>query len=161
LIVLASHLLGHGHAAFNITRHRVVPIECRDDFDYWEGVNEWWWSDETIVLLEHDVECDDSHLDELHACEHTACFWLYRGHWQTTHVPDGILAATRNGLPVGDGDEWADWTAIGLLKLTPEARTGRLRREPWNALEFAVNDASTGPIHLHGQNGHEVTHHHF
>lgn len=158
MIVLASHLPGAGHAGFNITRHRVVPICCDDDYSYWQGVNEWWESDETLVILEHDLEVNDAHMDALGACAHPVCAWQYRGHWVTTGRSDGMFAHVRDGKPGQLSDEWADWSAIGLLKLTPEARTGALRREPWMALEDAVNDAITGPIHLHGP---AVPHHHW
>ena len=158
MIVLASHLPSQGHAAFQITRHRVVPVCCEDPFDYWQAFSEWWETDETICNVEHDIEANTDHVDALLGCPHPACAWIYAGHWRTTGQSDDVLAHLCDGRPGKLGDEWADWVALGLIKLAPEARTGPLRREPWMALENAVNDAIAGPVHMHGPAAH---HHHW
>jgi hypothetical protein len=158
VIVLASHLPGAGHAAFEVTKHRVVPARCQDGYDYWQALSEWWESDQTIINVEHDVECDDSHMEALLVCPHPVCSWMYEGHWRTTGQPGGVLAHICDNRPGRVSDRWATWSAIGLIKLTPQARTRQLRREPWMALENAVNDAITGPICLHGP---PCNHHHW
>lgn len=165
-LILASRLPGEGTLPFEI---EVVPIECVDEFAYWRGVADHWDSDRTLVNLEHDIEADDSHIRELLDCPHPLCSWAYRCHWISTHIEGGVIAAgsgTRTvDVPVSPeayylqgGEEWAQWSAIGLVKITPDARITALRREPWNMLELAVHDAVQGPWHMHWP---EVPHHHW
>ena len=157
-VVLASYLPSEGH--FESDRFEVVGIECWDEFDYWVGVAAWWDSDRTLVLVEHDIQVSDEHITELLACPHPLDSWAYRCHWISTGVAGGVIAAGTGergtdwhpapGFLTG-GEEWAAWSAIGLVKIAPEARIGRvLRRETWNRLELAVHDAVKRPWHMHG-----------
>jgi hypothetical protein len=165
VIVLASHLPGEGH--FRSERFEVVGVECRDDLDYWRGMAACWDHDETIVNLEHDLEITDGHVQALLDCPHPLCSWAYACHWATTHLSHDVYAAgtgardaARQPEPdyVRGGEEWAAWSAIGLIKLTPRARTAPLRQEPWSALELAVHDAVSRPWHMHWP---PITHHHW
>jgi hypothetical protein len=149
----------------------VRPVLCVDDFSYWAGLNEAWDSDVTICNVEHDIELADSHLDELLACPYGACTYIYRCHWISTGIPGGVIAAGRGERRLDQsadpkclrgGEHWASWSAIGLIKVTREARVAPLRREPWQRLELAVHDATERPWHAHwGPDGRGVTHHHY
>lgn len=163
--MLASHLRGEGH--FRSSAFRVVPACCEGPYDYWRALADLWDGLETIVNVEHDVEASDDHVAQLLACGHLLCSWAYQCHWISTGLPRDVIAA---GLGARDpqthpdpvhltgGEEWANWSAIGLVKIAPEARTGPLRREPWQQLELAVHDAVSGPWHMHWP---PVTHHHW
>lgn len=155
-LVFASHLPGEGH--FHSDRFEVTGWECAGDLGYWEGLAAVWESDRTIINLEHDIEVTDDHVETLVACPHPACAWAYECHWASTGIPGGVIAAgagardaERNPDPgyLQGGEEWAAWSAIGLVKLTREARTGPLRCEPWQRLELAVHDAIKRPWHMH------------
>lgn len=155
-MVLASHLPGEG--VFRSQRFEVVPILCQDDFDFWSGVAAYWETDATIVNLEHDIEATDDHLEALFDCPHPLCWWAYRCHWVTTHRADDTYPALVESRRVTPADEWADWAPLGLLKITPQARTAPLARTPWVQLERSVNAAVAPPYHLHWP---EVQHHHW
>lgn len=142
---------------------------CADDFDYWRLLASAWDSDATLVNVEHDVEATDEHIAALLDCPNPLCSWAYRCNWISTGLEGGVIAAGM-GARVADsftppnayylqgGEEWAAWSAIGLVKISPEARTGPLRREPWSRLELAVHDAVAGPWCVHWP---EVPHWHW
>ena len=161
-LVIASHLPGEGH--FHSARFEVRPVVCRDDWDYWAGLADVWQSDATLLNLEHDLEVGDVHLAALLDCPHPLCSWAYECHWHTTGLPTNVIAAgtgvhfDAKQRYLRGGEEWADWSAIGLVKITPEARVGPLRREPWQRLELAVHDAVKRPWHVHWP---EVNHWHW
>jgi len=156
-LVVVSHLPGEGH--FESDRFRVRPVECSGPFDYWRGLASAWDHPGALVNLEHDVAVTDEHIAALIDCPHSACSWVYRLHWRSSGVPGGRLSATVDDRPVLPGDEWATWSAIGLVKVTPAARIGPLRREPWQRVERAVADAVRGPWHLHTTP--TLAHHHW
>jgi hypothetical protein len=164
VVVLASHLEGEGH--FRSERYTVKPALCRGDFDYAIALEALWDSDLTIVNVEHDIEVSDAHLDELVACPHGSCAWAYQCHWITTGHAEGIIAAGTGEWAhhLQGGEEWADWSAIGLVKITPEARIEPLRCAKWQELEVRVHRAVARPWHVHGnaadKSGH-ATHHHW
>lgn len=155
-LVVCSHLPGEGH--FESDRFEVLAIECAGDFDYWQGLATVWGSDRILINVEHDMGVTDEHVAALAACRYGACGWAYRCNWISTGVPGGVIAAGRgvrsldqSGDPkyLQGGEHWAAWAAIGLVKITPEARVGPLRREPWGLLELAVHDATERPWHMH------------
>lgn len=134
------------------------PVCCSDPFDYWGGLASVWEWDATLVNVEHDIELTDAHVAALIACPHDLCSWAYRCHWQITHIAGGVIAAgagARDAAMQPDayylqgGEEWAVWSAIGLVKITAAARVEPLERAPWNQLELAVEAAVRGPWHMH------------
>lgn len=157
-LVIASHLPGEGH--FRSERFEVAPVPCADGFDYWRGLADHWSSDRTLINVEHDMEAGDEHVHALVDCPRPLCSWAYRCNWISTGLKGGVIAAG-NGARIADhrhppeayylqgGEEWAKWSAIGLVKITPEARVGPLRREPWQRLELAVHDAVKRPWCMH------------
>lgn len=164
-VLIASHLPGEGH--FHSSRFSIEPVRCEGPFDYWEGLAKYWDSDLTIVNLEHDLEVSDEHAQALIDCPHPACSWAYLVHWASTGLRSDVIAAGHgrrdphsNPDPefIREGEEWAAWSAIGLVKLTAEARIGSLRREPWQRLELSVHDAVKRPWHMHWP---AVPHHHW
>ena len=141
---------------------------CSEDVDYWRGLASVWGSQATVVNVEHDLEVSDAHIAALIDCPHPLCSWAYRCHWASTGLPYDVIAAGTGGRdehtqPVpgylAGGEEWAAWSAIGLVKIAPEARMGPLRREPWQRLELAVHDAVKRPWHMHWTP--ELHHHHW
>lgn len=164
-VVVCSHLPGEGH--FRSERFSVHPVECRDDLDYWRGLLQHWDGDVTIINIEHDMDAADEHVQALIDCPHPLCSWAYRCNWASTGILGGVIAA---GLGARDGDsnpdpgylqggeEWAAWSAIGLVKITAEARVGPLHPEIWQRLELSIHDAVRGPFHMHWP---LVPHHHW
>lgn len=168
VLIVASHLPGEGH--LRSERFWVAPVECRGDFDYWGALWRLWPQPHTIINVEHDMEVTDDHLQALLDCPHPLCSFAYTVHWITSGLQFDLIAAgsARTGLrsSLHGGEEWAEWAAIGLVKITAEARIGPLRREPWWRVELAVEDAVQGPWHLHGNgsfpgddSGHIIHHH--
>lgn len=165
MLVIASHLPGEGH--FRSKSFHVAAGECRDDFDYWRHLSVAFQGSHTVVNLEHDIEVTDDHVAALIGCPYPLCSWAYDVHWASTSLRDDVIAAG-NGARDADrhpdpgflqgGEEWAEWSAIGLVKITPDARVAPLRREPWQRLELAVHDAVTRPWHMHWP---PVPHHHW
>ena len=156
--VIASHLEGDGH--FTSERFTVGPVLCRDEDDYWRGLAKHWGSGLTLVNLEHDIDATDEHIAELLACPHPACTWAYECHWATTGQSDPQVAAGKGDFEthLTGGEEWADWSAIGLVKLRPEARIAGLARTKWQLLEHSVHASVRGPWHVHWP---LVAHHHW
>lgn len=163
-LIICSRLPGEGY--YHSLHFETRPVLCSDDFDYWRGLSDVWESDRTLINVEHDVDVRERHLSELIACPHGLCSWAYRMHWASNGVGDLIAAGTgdRDRVTNPDpgflqgGEEWAAWSAIGLVKIAPEARIGPLRREPWATLELAVHDAVNGRWHMHWP---EVPHWHY
>lgn len=164
-LLIASYLPGEGH--LDSERFEVRPVLCEDEFSYWRGLAAGWGSDRALVNVEHDIEWSDEHIAALLDCPEPLCSWAYRCHWASTGIDGGVIAAGTGARDIArhpdayylqGGEEWAAWSAIGLVKIAPEARVGPLRREPWNMLELAVEDAVRGPWHTHWP---EVPHHHW
>lgn len=135
---------------------------CEDEFDYWRGLEYVWDSPRTLINAEHDMALRDAHLQALIDCPHPLCSWCYLGHWASTGLDHDVWAAG-TGEPgtayLQGSEQWADWSAIGLVKLAPEARVSPLRRERWMRLELAVHDAVKRPWHMHADP--PLPHHHF
>lgn len=165
-VIVCSHLPGEGH--LHSKRFRVVPVLCADEFDYWRGLAEHWDTDATIVNAEHDIEWSDEHVAALLDCPEPLCTWAYRCNWISTGIASGVIAAGAGARDVATqpdayylqgGEEWAQWSAIGLVKIESKARRGPLEREPWNRLELAVEAAVRSPWHVHWTP--ELKHHHW
>lgn len=157
-LVVASYLPGEGH--FRSDRHDVRPVLCVDEHDYWAGLAAVWESDLTLVNVEHDVEATDAHMDALLACEYPLCAVPYACHWASTGLGHDVWSVrTTSASYAVEGDEWAQQSAIGLLKIAPVARIGPLARRPWGQLELAVEQAVQRPFHLHWEPS--LPHHHW
>lgn len=154
--MVSSYLPGEGH--WRSERFFVQPVCCHDELDYWRGLNEAWLTGATVINLEHDVECSDAHIEELLDCPEPLCTWAYRLHWRSTGLPGGRVAQSMAGQQLAAGAPRADWSGLGLVKVTRDARSGALRREPWQRVELAVADAVAGTWHVHWP---EVRHHHW
>lgn len=164
-LIIASHLPGEGY--LHSKRFEVRPVLCADEWDYWRGLAAEWDSGRTLINVEHDIEWSDEHIAELVACPHGACSFAYVCHWKSSGIAGGVIAAGAGARDselqpdahyLQGGEEWANWSGLGLVKITRQARIGRLRREPWNRLELAVADAVRGPWHMHWPT---VQHHHW
>ena len=164
IVVISSHLEGEGHYQSNL--YRVEPVLCRSDIDYWAGIAKFWESDLTIINIEHDVETTDAHIDSLISCPHPLDAFAYKCHWVSSGQANGVYAATINGRFVEPGDEWAEWSALGLIKITPGARIGPLREVTWNRVENSIDEAVKTPWHMHWVENNDgtfggVPHHHW
>ncbi|GAC1530904.1 MAG: hypothetical protein NVS3B1_23600 [Marmoricola sp.] len=142
----------------------MLPVECRAECDYWAGLKAHWDTPGPLLNVEHDMDVSDRHLQTLVDCPHDACSWAYHTHWASTGLSSDVIAARSAEWndPAANylqgGEEWAAWSAIGLVKITARARIAPLRREPWTRVELAVNDATARPWHMHWP---PLTHHHF
>lgn len=160
-VVIASHLPGEGH--FRSDKYTVLPLLCVDDFDYWAGLARQWTIVRTIVNIEHDIEATDDHIAELLDCPHDPCSYVYACHWQTTHTPHDVNAAGNGNSETQrtycqGGEEWAEWSAIGAVKITPAARIGPLAKAHWSRVELSIENAVSRPWHLHWGT---LNHHHW
>ena len=168
MILLASYLPGEGCCLRN-SKHPVERIECVGPYDYWRGFLKHWDSDEVIVNVEHDLEISDEHIDALLDCPHPLCSVPYPCHWITTGMTRDVFAVGNDRWHgqffFGGGEEWANWSAIGLVKIAPEARIAPLGMARWARLEIAIEEAIKPPWHLHWAEPYgtlpAVTHHHW
>ena len=155
-LVLASHLPDEGHYQSDL--YKVWSVLCDGDLAYSQGIAKHWDHPAPLVLIEHDVEVTDAHITRLLECNYPICAQSYPLHWITTgHVVDEY-PHKNNGIPVTYGTEWADWSAPGFIKISPESRIAPLAECHWRHVEQAINDAVTGPVHIHWP---PVPHHHF
>jgi hypothetical protein len=119
-----------------------------------------------MLNVEHDMEITDDLIAELLDCPKELCAAAYRSHWIATGHPEGRIACGNGSRFTTctyheDGQEFAEWSAIGAAKIGHGARIGPLRREPWQLLELAVEDAVARPWHIHwGPRGTEALRHH-
>ena len=145
--ILSTYLPGEGH--FHSDRFDVLPWCCDDDLDYWGGLVSLWNRPVTIVNVEHDVEVTGEHIDALLACPHPLCSWAYESHWISTHQPRDVISARNPDGFITEATEWAEQSAIGLVKITPGARIAPLVEAPWCSLEVSVENAVKRPWHMH------------
>lgn len=155
-VVLCGHLPDEGY--FHSERHQVIPFVCDDGFGYWRGLTDHWDGPETLVNVEHDLEISDRELDEITECPHPLCSWSYAMHWVSTGAVADTWPHTAGGKFVTEGAEWAEWSAIGFVKIAPEARIAPLEKVLWRQVEDAIDKAVAKPWHLHWP---AVPHHHW
>lgn len=141
-----------------------MAISCEGDYDYWRGLGALWDSGETIINIEHDMECSDDLISGLLTCPHPLCTYAYKLYWPSTHqaVPHyaqavGEKAHIGGGSWVSTGAEWADYTGIGFCKVEPAVRVRPLQREHWALLDMKVTAATGGRWHIHWP---EIEHYH-
>jgi hypothetical protein len=153
-VILASHLVGQPH--FRSERFEVVGIECVEPEDYWRGVEAHWASDETLCILEHDMEVSDDLIQTLLDCDCAFGTWAYwlgipsgGPHWahRTGKKPPC------GGVWIETGDEWADYGGIGFCKITPQARVRPLPEQSWQFVDIAVFQAVDERVHVHWKDG--------
>jgi hypothetical protein len=138
----------------------VVALPCSGDHDYSRGLQALWPTGQTIVNVEHDMECTDELIDQLLGCPHPLCSHAYRLHPVTTGRPSHWAhrdGGTNYGEWVETGTEWCGFTGIGFCKITPAARVRPLADSHWTAVDCAVSDATEGDWHMHWPG---VEHHH-
>lgn len=146
-MILLSHI--PGEQPFSSEQHNITYVECVDDLDYSRAVQRGWALDEPLVIIEHDMEVSDELITRL--LEHPAplATYAYILHWVSTHRPAafaqraGSFPAARKylGTPIGEGEQWCDFTGIGFCKIAPEARSRPLQESSWQHVDMAVNAA--------------------
>lgn len=131
-----------------------------NNYAYHEALSAAWDLDRTVVNIEWDVQWSHRLIDELVDCPHPLCTHAYQMHIPSTYYAHGWLPDDPTGRETASrirwidaGDEWANWSAIGFCKITPEARTGLLARASWQGVEMSVNRAVAEPWHVHWQSG--------
>lgn len=161
-VVVCSHLTDE--TPFTSDRFDVRPVECVDAFSYWHALDAVWRTNRTIVNVEHDMEVSDALVAALLDCPHPVCTYTYRvgparlglqfAHdislvgW---HPPIDPLSqySARGTRWVAPGDEFADFSGIGFVKIKARARIASLRRDAWQGVEISVNRAINQRWHLH------------
>lgn len=171
VVVVSSRLAGE---AATTSRHSVLDVVCVEDTDYGQAVASVWGGGVTVVNIEHDMQVTDDLIDALLDCPHPLCSWAYRVYPVSTMRPAPMwahaVAQTQNGRLlswpnfsvtarwISEGEQWADFSAIGFCKITPAAMADLIETgASWRWVEMAVNAAVTGPWHLHWP---AVEHHH-
>ena len=142
VLVVSSHLADEHPKRSD--RYEVFPVECDGTFGYADGLIEAWSTQNTLVLVEHDMEFSDELVSELASCPEPLCafpylIWSRHNGW---HYAQAVGANRRLEL----GDEWADHSSIGFAKITPEARAKPLMRLWWWMVENAVHHALGGSV---------------
>ena len=159
-IVVASYLPGEG-PCLRSTRFELTRVECRGPYDYWRGLAKAWATDETVLNVEHDIELYDADIDDLLDCPHPLCTRAYECHWITTSLPRDVFPMGHDRYQTDfteEGTEWANWSAIGCIKVAPEARSRVLLMARWQNVEMAVEETITPPWHVHWP---PLKHHHW
>lgn len=145
--------------------------------DYWHEMNPLWDSDVTLVNVEHDMQFSDELIAELLDCPHPVCTHTYRvgpaayglqyAHdislvgWHPPIEPLSQYSA-RGSRWVEPGDEFADFSGIGFVKIDRAARCAPLREDSWRGVEISVNRAINARWHLHwGSGGVGIKHYHY
>lgn len=140
------------------TDHPAYHAICADVFDYGDGWRELWESGDTIVCVEHDMEFSDALVDELLSCPQPLCAHAYLMHqygppfYAHGWLPQqkGLRAQASCIRWIDHGEERADYSAVGFVKIAPRARRFPLAENiPWMAVEQEVNAATTGTWHIH------------
>jgi hypothetical protein len=152
----------------SVSTLRYVPELGGDAFGYWAALSELWERPVTVVNVEWDMEYSDQLARQLNDCPHPVCTHAYRVYpGASTRLPEPVWAhqvstvglsppipsivnwCARGCRWLADGDEWADFGGIGFLKVTPEGRSGSLRRDTWRGVEMSVAASLTSRIHVH------------
>jgi hypothetical protein len=88
----------------------VYDIPCVEEYDYAEGLNDWWEALDDVIIVEHDIAPTVEQVRELEECPEPFCSMDYAG------------------------PSWSSWAAvpyavcIGLAKLSSRLREGSTRR---------------------------------
>lgn len=93
-----------------------------DHEDYSRGLRSVWRDPRILINIEHDVAAEPWMVDELIACEHPLCAWLYWIAPATTGQHQPILSARESRLNPG----FAKDAAPGFCKIAPYKRRGEL-----------------------------------
>jgi hypothetical protein len=156
LVVLCGHLPGEQPQRFD--RYEVTSFLYDDGEPPEKGtvLGRWWATNKTIISLDNDVEVRDEHLDTLLACPSPLCSWQFELHY-ASGAPGNHL------IQEDEGDGFAGYSPMGLVKVTPQAR--RLWQMPyhWRDVEMAMCACVTTRWHLHGPANAEppLIHHHW
>lgn len=136
-VIAASHLPGEEpHRSENF---QVRPIECKDEYSYWQGLRDLWQTTGTLLNVEHDMEFSDELVQGLLDCPHPLCSYAYRV-WMVG-LTQWVYCPTRGGHWIGQGDEWADTASLGFCKIAASARERVPIRMPWKFLEHSICNA--------------------
>jgi hypothetical protein len=166
-IVLASHLPGEGH--FRSTEHTVIPIQCVGEHDYSRAWQQWWQTSHALIGVEHDHDPTDEQITELLDCPHPFCVFAYLLHIPSTGGPSHYAqrhGGTNYGEWIEQGEEWCDFSGIGLCKIKPEARVRRLESSSWQEVDCRISDATDCKVHVHWKRDEQgnptgIAHHHY
>lgn len=155
-----------GEPPWRHSHYEVRTRICSDLFDYSDGLRWLWDGASTIVNVEHDMEFSDDLVQQLLDCEHPLCAHAYKMYLPRVYYAHGWLpretgprSRAQSIRWIDQGEEWVDYSALGFVKITPEARHYPLAENvPWQALEQEVNAAVAGTHwHIHWP---EIEHYH-
>ena len=149
-----------GDAPLSSEAYPVADVVCDDlVFGYWEGLNELWDSDRTLINIEHDMEYSDLLVAELLSCPHPTCAYPYIV--RPFGWPGKTYSASYGSLWVTADMPYASFSSIGFCKVTAEARRGStLERAIWSKVEASIHIAVTQNKRLWHLHWPAVTHHH-
>lgn len=157
LVVLTGHLPDEGWQT--LERYAVTTFLYDDGDPPAKGLElgRWWPTSKTIVYFDNDAQISDAHVDALLACPHELCSWQFPLHWASGAPWNGKL------IPEDDGDGFAGYSPMGLVKLAPSARICWQMPHHWRDCEMAMCACVRGRWHVHGEpTGDEpLKHHHW
>lgn len=120
----------------------IVDVECSGLNDYADAVRNLWNGPHTLINIEQDLEPDEGMIEELLECPEPLCSQMY---WlaalstgRTESLYCAFVGQVNNLRPVEHGEEYADLSGLGLIKLTAEARKaiGMPDQVRWNELDY-------------------------
>jgi len=167
-LIVSSYVSGTT-LPYRSERFPVWRIPCHSDTDYFKGLSSVWSDPFRLIVVEHDIEATDDLVQDLLDCPFSLCSFRYNLYWPSTSKPTPQYAqradppancAPRSkylGTPVDDSAEFADFSGLGFVKISPECRVGVLSECHWAHCDIECNAAIVGRWHLHG----EVVHDHY
>lgn len=138
--------------AWNDLGFTTVLQKCGADNRYESGLRKIWNCGADIIIVEHDMNVTDSHIEELADCPSILCAFAYKVYPVTTGEHEPRLAQA-NRIPytpaegfyryIKEGDTWADHAGFGFIKLGALARATVTHWEEgeWNNLDTRVSQA--------------------
>ena len=160
-LVVVSVYVPEVHVPYSSEEYPVlqVPVRGEDKYRYHQALNPWWDTRTTIVNVEHDMQCNDKLIADLLECRESNCTHAYKIYNPSVvNISTGkvtnlqgpkqpYFAQFSKHTPIQEGDEWADYSGIGLCKLGG-TRDHILRATPWWQVEYEVNK-SVPMWHVH------------
>ena len=118
---------------------------CVGSTDYATALRVYWELSGHMVIVEHDIVPTEEQVRELIDCPHPLCtipYWLWPESTGLTYALCSAFLVTEHGkVCVPDGEAYADFSALGLVKLSAEFRAsvGKPSIVQWNNVDIEIN----------------------
>ena len=144
------------------SRYPVTFQRCTEPGDYERGLRALWEAEADLVVIEHDIEASNDHVQTLLDCPYILCAQAYYV-YPVSHggprpvIPHREWIGEPNRLArfIEPKEEWADLAGLGLTKFSRLARQaicGWSEDGDWRNLDQRVAEAfrlAGHPFHIH------------